>query len=147
MIQEADHILIPLLDGTFARAQVAQTPPGQALVYLTATRAAETTNAGPLQRSDVIAMLFIDTTSLSSSRWPVIGYDAIPVGLTSMALDMPSLTAHDPAIGEALANAIHGLYPWDGFPDPDFFTDMLVDGVDIPATAKTHVQLNPPRLT
>jgi len=42
----------------------------------------------------------------------------------------------DPAVVEAFVNAIHGLYPWDGFPDPEFFTKLLVSPDRIPATAK-----------
>lgn len=130
MIQEADHILIPLLDGGYARAQVARTNGTVALVFITDQTVTPTTPIKPLAKSDVISALLINIAALPDGHWPLSGYNAVPRGVTHPAWP-PSdgdHAIHDPAVIEAFANALHGLYPWDGFPDPSFFDGLLIEG-------------------
>ena len=126
-MQNADHILIPLLDGTSCLAQVCRVQDRRALILLTAQRSSADATVKPLPASDVLAAVVIDLDTLTADQWPVVGYDAIP--------RLPNLTRwdvsaddhlYDPAIVEAFCNAQQGHYPWDGFPDPDFFSLMLL---------------------
>lgn len=130
MIQEADHILIPLLNGGYAKAQAARADSTAALVFITDQTATPTTPTKPLLPSDVLAALLVDIAALPDAHWPVTGYDAVPRGITHPAWPPSDSdhTIHDPAVIEAFANALHGLYPWDGFPDPAFFDAFLIKG-------------------
>ncbi|WP_296419339.1 hypothetical protein [Pseudooctadecabacter sp.] len=119
-MQPADLPLIPLLDGTHAVVQADEVAGTSARLFLTLTRATPAQTPSPLGAADVIAVITINTTDVP---WPIAGYDAIP-RLTAPLSDAQT-TPQDPAIAEALANALHGLYPWDGFPDPAFFDAFL----------------------
>ncbi len=130
--QEADHILIPLLDGTHAQAQVVRVNQDRLLIHLTATRATQQTKVSPIPAKRVLATVRVDKTSLSTDQWPVIGYESRPHGITTSPQDLTDGDALDPAIVEAFANALNGLYPWDGFPDPDFFTQFLRRPAQLP---------------
>ena len=126
MLQEADHILIPLLDGRSALAQASRREGGRALVLITPRVATPATEARPIPPRDVHAALVVDTQLLTPDQWPTIGYDAVPRFADLAGWDLGA-DDHliDPAVVEAFCNALHGLYPWDGFPDPDFFANML----------------------
>lgn len=126
-MQNADLILIPLLNGAFSVAQVDRVEDGTARLFLTTQTATLETKPKPLHPDDVIGVI---TANSDTINWPVIGYDAVPrIRATDQA-------PQDPAIAEALANAIHGLYPWDGFPDPTFFNSFLRDPATQPDSAR-----------
>ena len=135
-MQEADHILIPLLDGTHALAQVVRVNDTRALIHLTEGRATADSKTSQINAGDVVATLVIDRTALAAEHWPVIGYEARPNGLTTDPGDLTGPDPLDPAIVEAFANACQGLYPWDGFPDPAFFANLLRVPGAIPSRAR-----------
>jgi len=135
--QEADHILIPLLDGDYTLAQIARIDGNLAMLYLTSrhmTLKSEVFAFGP---RDVKAALAFDMDAVPHNHWDVAGYDTIP-DLRGHPVDLGSddITIHDPSVIEAFANALHGLYPWDGFPDPDFFTKLLRTPEKLPSRIK-----------
>ncbi|KAA9009301.1 hypothetical protein [Histidinibacterium aquaticum] len=127
--QEADLLLVPLLDGSRALVQVAGLERGTMNLALTLARATE---PRPVRAEEIIALLLCSERPVREGHWPVIGYERIP--------RLPPLAAHstpqDPGVIEAFLNACHGLYPWDGFPQPDFFTGLLAPGIGIPDTRR-----------
>lgn len=128
-MQTADLILIPLLDGTFSLAQVDQIADGTVRLFLSTQTAKPHTPPKQLWPDDVIAVITLDTDTIN---WAVIGYETVPRIPVSPVNAQPQ----DPAIAEALANAINGLYPWDGFPDPTFFNSFLRDPATRPVRAR-----------
>lgn len=66
----------------------------------------------------------------------MIGYDSVPRIAPFKEQSLALLDTQDPAIIEAFVNAVHGLYPWDGFPDAGFFTNMLRDPSILPTLAR-----------
>ena len=131
-MQNADLILIPLLDGTYLRAQVDSVTPHFAGLMLSDQVVTADASPKALTNADIVALIAVTPNDIP---WPVIGYDAVP------RLKIPDHAPHDPAIAEALANAIIGLYPWDGFPDPAFFTNFLRDPDTVPSRARTSADL------
>ena len=143
--EDADHLLVPLLDGGALVAQIAKLDGASALLLLTQRRAAPGDNVVPIEDTEVMAILPVDLSTLPDGHWPVLGYDAIPHKLTLPRFPDPDGDApHDPAIVEALANAIEGLYPWDGFPDRDFFAKLLRNPEVRPARARMAAQMPTP---
>ena len=124
-MQTADHVLIPLLDGQHILAQIARIEDGRALLYLTRTVSNPKAQTKPLSEPQVVSVLCVDVAALPVDDWPVVGYDAVPrlKLFHERILSMMDLT--DPTLIEAFANAVQGLYPWDGFPDKSLFTRML----------------------
>ncbi len=125
--QDADHILIPLLDGDFTLAQIAQTATDddtRAVLYLTSRHMTLKSEVFPIPPRDVKAMLAVDLSLVPHDHWEIVGYEPIPLipRALTLATDTP---LHDPSVVEAFANAMHGLYPWDGFPEADYFTNLL----------------------
>ncbi|AKS45894.1 hypothetical protein SAMN05444287_0997 [Octadecabacter temperatus] len=140
-MQEADHILIPLLDGRHGVAQVVRLQDDRVFLYLSNRRHHQNDKVVAFADNDVNAFMFVDIADLPDNHWPVIGYDAIPnLRRAPEHLSWDLLgekdPIHDPSIIEAFANAVHGLYPWDGFPDPEFFTNMLSDPNTLPPFAR-----------
>ena len=145
-MEQADQLLIPLLDGTHSVAQVAYVRGSAVLLFMTTRIATPRSKTKAVYPDDVLAILAVDAAALDPQTWPVFGYDALPHDLaidrTRLDADSPLL---DPAIVEAFANAVHGLYPWDGFPDPDYFTNMLRGGESaIPKAARKTADLPKP---
>jgi hypothetical protein len=136
-VQEADHILIPLLNGEHALAQVVQVQDQNAVIFVTQRASRSDGTVITIQKSDVLAVVPVSLETLPENHWRIIGYDAIP-NLNRRPADLTSdeVALHDPAIVEAFVNAIHGLYPWDGFPDPGFFTNLLSDADTLPPKAR-----------
>ena len=126
--QDADHILIPLLDGDYTLAQIALTAKDdddtRAVLYLTSRHMTLKSEVFAIPPRDVKAMLAVDLALVPHDHWEIVGYEPIPALPRALTLtdDTP---LHDPSVIEAFANAMHGLYPWDGFPDADFFTNLL----------------------
>jgi len=143
-MQEADHILIPLLNGSYALAQIARRDAHHALLHVTRTQTSLGTKTKPLIDRQIVAVLCVDLRVLSDGHWPVIGYEPIPRLPLHRETPFSDLDAHDPAIVEAFASALHGLYPWDGFPDPDFFTKLLRPEQSIPFKARMTADLPKP---
>ena len=147
--QQADHFLIPLLDGSHALGQVIATPDatlhkklfpaGLAWCLLTNRRGNRESNP-PVTPSEILALRFIALADIGTDLWPIAGFEQIPRShdlddvLGRLVGDVP--TADDPAVIEAFLNACHGLYPWDGFGERDFFDRMLRDGVARPSAAR-----------
>ncbi len=134
--QQADHILIPLLDGKSGVAQVIEVPDrpdGAALLAFTRRRRDETEATAPFSLPEIIAIHLCLPPDDQAAHWPVVGFEQIPAirhiyPLKKHARNgFADLTPQDPAIVEAFANAYHGLYPWDGFPDPAFFASLLLE--------------------
>lgn len=138
-MQEADHILIPLLDGTACLGQVFHCDGARALILLTTTRATKTSKPAAIAADDVMGAVVVDLALLSKEQWAIIGYDAIPKLVNLRRWDLSADDhLHDPAIVEAFCNALVGLYPWDGFPEPDFFTYMLLPHQRDPLPARAR---------
>ena len=140
-MQEADHILVPLLDGRHGVAQVIRVQDDRVFLYLSDRHHHQNDKVVAFAENEVVAFLFVDLAGLPENHWPVIGYDAIPkLRRTPEHLSLDLLDEknpiHDPSIIEAFANALHGLYPWDGFPDPAFFTTFLRDPSALPVLAR-----------
>ena len=140
-MQTADHILLPLLDGSYTVAQVAQIQDDRVFLYLTTRHNHTNDKVRAIADKDVVALLFADISGLPNNHWSVIGYDTIPElrrAPEHLSWDLLSEKdpIQDPAVVEAFANALHGLYPWDGFPDADFFTNMLRDPNVLPAKVR-----------
>ena len=143
-MQEADHILIPLLDGKHALAQVARIERERALVLLTERISTSSAKTKAIDAEDVIASVIVTPDALTKDQWPVVGYDAVPRIEQYIELFVPIEDPIDPALAEALANALHGLYPWDGFPDPAFFDGFLRDGVSPPESIRLSADFPKP---
>ena len=94
----------------------------------------------PLSLPDIIALVRVCDTALRTKQWPLAGFDQIPRFRTlfdydgSVALGFPDTPIYDAAVIEAFTNAIHGLYPWDGF--GDLFEKIKRPDIDKPQTAK-----------
>ena len=135
-MQTADHVLIPLLDGQHSLAQIARIEDGRALLYLTRTVSNLKAQAKPLSEPQVVAVLCVDMTALPVNDWPVLGYEAVPRLTLFHKRILSSMDLTDPTLIEAFANAVQGLYPWDGFPDKSLFTRMLRNPDARPLTAR-----------
>ncbi|MCF2870534.1 hypothetical protein L0664_05595 [Octadecabacter sp. G9-8] len=144
-MQEADHILIPLLSGTHALAQVVQVEADNAVLFITRRPHVTGDKTIALADADVLAIVAVSLANLPENHWRIIGYDAIPdLNRTKTDFASDDVVLHDPAIVEAFANAIHGLYPWDGFPDPHFFTNLLRAPSSLPTRARMTADLPKP---
>ncbi len=147
--QLADIFLIPLLNGDFAVGQVvetATTPSNTALCALTLLKSAPDWPPSAIHHSEVISLILIQDTALSDETWQVIGFEAVPA-LERIAdlsdarsAGFSNMTQHDPALIEAFVNACHGHYPWDGFPDPQFFNSLLINPKVRPKAARMKSQ-------
>ncbi|SLN65649.1 hypothetical protein [Roseisalinus antarcticus] len=127
--QQADLFLVPLLDGGDALGQVLECDARDRVrLLLTLSR---DTAPRRIQLPEVVATLTTLPEPFRTGHWRVIGYDTLPTG---PALKPPLFDPEptDPAIVEAFLNACHGLYPWDGFPDAEVFSKMLLEGVALP---------------
>lgn len=144
--QEADHILIPLLNGDYTLAQIAALDETIAQVFVTQRRMTQDAEVIAFGTKDIKGAVFVDLAQIPIGHWPIIGYEPIP----KLEHDRPDTqtvdgrSVHDPAVIEAFANALHGLYPWDGFSDADFFTAMLCESSVIPSRARMVEQLAKP---
>ena len=144
--QEADHILIPLLDGNYALAQIARLEGTLALLYITQRHMTLASEVFPFGPNDIQAAVFTDLETVSYGHWPVVGYETIPTlhHANPSTLSDSNRTVHVPEIIEALANALHGLYPWDGFPQADFFNGMLTHPDRPPKRARMRADMPAP---
>jgi len=95
------------------------------------------------QEADLFLIPLLDGEhALGQGTWPVIGFETLPdiervfKLNAAKANNFENVQIQDPAIIEAFVNACHGLYPWDAFPDPDFFDNLLIKKDARPATAK-----------
>ena len=139
---QADIFLVPLLDGGYGLGQVFEVT-GEAaeapLCGLTAVKGPRDIAPRPLAMREFLAFRLLDPAHLADGTWPIIGFEQLPNWngrrylTTLMAED--DKTPLDPAVTEAFLNAAHGLYPWDGFPDPGFFDGLLHSGVARPEAA------------
>ena len=134
--QQADLFLVPLLDGGSALGQViAADVEGAVHLCLSDLRGPD---PAAIPASRALATLYTEPRPFLTGQWQVIGYEALPA--PARAAERPhrpeGTAVHDPAVIEAFLNAVHGLYPWDGFPDADFFTSLLLPGVPAPAARR-----------
>lgn len=145
MWQQADHLHIPLLDGDVGIAQIIEVSPRHdhaALCALTSLKKPAGSSAAPLALSEVLAVQFIARPEDQVSRWPIVGFEQIPPIKRvfdlqhHLIMEFADLEPQDPALIEAFVNACHGLYPWDGFPDRELFSNMLLFPDKRPEAAK-----------
>ena len=147
--QVADHILIPLLDGDYTLAQIARLDDTnddlRALLYLTSRQMTLKSEVFAFGSRDVKAVIATDLALIPTNHWEIVGYEPIP-DLARAAVDLTSddTTLHDPSVIEAFANALHGLYPWDGFPDADFFTNLLRTPDKLPSRIRMSADMPQP---
>lgn len=135
---DADHIRIPLLDGTYGTGQITGSERGNPTVLLTLRRTAAATDPiTPIGFDEIISHLRTTDAALRDGLWTVPGFEALPHPRDRLSpLDLPDIT-HDPAIVEAFLNACHGLLGWHSFPDRDLFDTMLFGSTKRPATARS----------
>lgn len=135
-VRQADLFAVPLLDGDAGLGQVIETQDDRALILLSKRRK-DTRDALPVPLSDVISILTVPTAPFASGQWVIAGYDTIPATREIWNHDglWQDRATVDPAVIEAFLNAWHGLFPWDGFPDPGFFDTLLVPGQTRPPRA------------
>lgn len=143
--QQADIFLIPLIDGGFGVGQVVEidaTPRGSVLVMLTLLQSAPDWPPSPIHDSEAISLIIVADTALRNGTWQTVGFEMLPklervFPLKSSIVDkFHGITVHEPAIIEAFVNACHGLYPWNGFPEANFFNNLLVYPNKTPSKAK-----------
>ncbi len=135
---DADHIRIPLLDGSYGTGQITGSDGGNPTLLLTLRRTA-TADApiSPISLAEVVSHLRTTDAALRDGLWTVPGFEALPHPRDSLSpLNIPDIT-HDPAIVEAFLNACHGLLGWHSFPDRDLFDSMLFPNTKRPATARS----------
>ncbi|MEN8842293.1 MAG: hypothetical protein ABF254_13925 [Octadecabacter sp.] len=135
-MQTADHVLVPLLDGQHSLAQIARIEDGRALLYITRTVSNPKAQTKPLSAPQVVAVLCVDVSAVPVDDWPVLGYDAVPRLRLFHERSLATMDLTDPTLIEAFANAVHGLYPWDGFPDKNLFTRMLLNPEERPYASR-----------
>lgn len=146
-METADHVAIPLLDGSHALAQIARIEFGRMLVYVTRSQTAPSAATKPIIARQIIAAFCIKVAILPDGHWPVVGYEAVPRIAPFKTQALAQIDPTDPAIVEAFANAVHGLYPWDGFPDGDLFTKMLRHPDVLPTMARMAADFPKPEST
>lgn len=143
--QEADIFLIPLLNGDHAVGQVIEVekaPDNSVLCLLTLKQLTPKDKASPLMLSELISLVLLRPDHFKDGTWPIIGFETLPdiekvFKLEKAKADrFADIHIHDPAIIEAFVNACYGQYPWDGFPDPAFFDNLLVNKTARPAAAR-----------
>lgn len=127
--EEADLVVVPLLDGSHGLCQVAA-PPGANRVGLLLTLSRDTTPRR-IAQEEIVASLLVPLDPFAGGHWRVIGYDTLPRPGHPVPEELS-----EPGLVEAFLNACHGLYPWDGFPQPDLFDRMLAPGVAPPRTRR-----------
>jgi len=141
---EADLFLVPLLDGGYGLGQVVEDHRdrhGSALCAFCLRRPSLDAAPLPLSLAEVVSVMLVSPVHLNDGTWPVVGFEQIPrVGardlMSGFLIDTRlDLAGHDPAIVEAFLSACHGLYPWDGFPDPAFFDRLLYGSTPLPPLA------------
>lgn len=144
VFDQADHFLIPLLDGGYGLGQVlapaTELRSGEpaALCILTSRRATRDEGTRAIVMAEVLSVELVDPAPLADGTWPVIGFEQLPgigeyseiIRLTSR--DDPGPVVRETGVVEAFVNACHGLYPWDGFGSPDLFDAMLRPGAKRP---------------
>ncbi len=150
--QQADIFLIPLFDGQFGFGQVVvpspDTPMGTALCLITNRKVARDAPCSPIALGETLSLLVVKDDLLKDGTWPIIGFETLPNTERIFALKaakekrFDGIAIHDPAIVEAFTNALHGLYPWDGFPDTQFFTNLLIHPDKKPSIARTKSQFD-----
>lgn len=147
--QLADIFLVPLINGDFAVGQVANvadTPDNTALCLFTLLTSAPDWPPKPIHYSEAISLILLSDTSLRDGTWQTVGFEAVPPLKRifdledALATKFANVKAQDPAIVEAFVNACHGHYPWDGFPDSQFFNSLLIYPDRVPKFAKMKSQ-------
>ena len=143
---QADHFLIPLLDGGYGLGQIlhpAVTIDGTLLravplCLLTGRKMAQGDPCTPIALSEVLSVELIDPAPLRETVWPIIGFEQLPplrreaelLRLTERDGGAPHL--RETGLIEAFVNACHGLYPWDGFGGTAVFDALLRPGAARP---------------
>ncbi|SHJ16520.1 hypothetical protein [Wenxinia saemankumensis] len=118
---EADLFAVPLLDGGIGIGQVAAPAGAEALVALSILRADP---GRPLAGDEVAAILRVAPDALESGHWRILRLESLPRPRSIVDPAQAGTAPHDPAIAEALLNALAGQLPWDYFPG-DFLAGLL----------------------
>lgn len=147
--QEADIFLIPLLNGDHAVGQVIEvekTPENAVLCLLTLKHLGPTDTPNALALSELISLVLLRPDHFTDGTWPIIGFETLPQIEKIFKLEaakakqFADIEIHEPAIIEAFVNACHGHYPWNAFPDPEFFNKLLVTKDARPPAARMKSQ-------
>lgn len=152
MPKQADIFLIPLLNGAYGVGQVVvcspETPLGTAACIITRRQTKTLGEQSPIHLSEALSLILVKDDLMEDGTWPIVGFEQIPPVEKTFKIEKALKTRfdrvaiQDGAVVEAFTNAIHGLFPWDGFPDPQFFTKLLVSPDAIPSSAKSAAELN-----
>ena len=150
--QQADIFLIPLLNGAYGVGQAVvcspDTPLGTAACIITKRQVKTVAEQAPIHLSEALSLVLVKDDLIESGTWPVVGFESIPPIEKAFKIKKAIKTRfdrvaiQDPAVIEAFVNAIHGHFPWDGFPDPQLFTKLLISPDAIPSTATSAAELN-----
>lgn len=141
MVREADLFLIPLLNESYCVGQVIDVTDTAILCAVSQRQTGAGTEVPALSLSELAALMLIEPTAIITGLWSIAGFDTIPHvnslfnWKAAKKSGYANLAVHDPAVIEAFANAIFGLYPWDGFGAPDFFSRFLIDPTSVPKAA------------
>jgi hypothetical protein len=135
---EADHVRIPLLDGTFGTGQIAGLDGANPILLLTLRQSA-TPDAPmtPIGASEMVALLRTSDSAIQDGLWTIPGFEALPRPRDLLSRIYAPVTIHDPAMIEAFLNACHGLIGWHSFPDKTTFDEMLYQKIKRPASARS----------
>ena len=121
---QADYFRLPLLDGRFGVGQIFEKDAGgSGIVFcgLSQRSVGAAEPITPFASSEVIAVIRVPDTAITSEQWPLAGFDQLPrfrdfvAYDANAALGFPDHPVHDPAVIEGFINAVHGHYPWDAF--------------------------------
>ena len=143
--QQADIFLVPLLDGGYGVGQIVEieeTPDDSALVMLTLLQSAPDWPPSPIHYSEAVSLVLTTDAALKNGSWQIVGFEMLPPIervfklKSAIASNFENVSIQDNAIVEAFLSACHGLYPWDGFPDPHFFNALLVFSDQVPSNVK-----------
>lgn len=132
-----DYFTVPLADGTFSIGQVVGQEP-EALNSVTCAFFARRLDSATVRlvdhlvERDLISVLFVTRDLLDSGDWQII-FSADPFP-TATYFDVAALRAKGfvgvKVIGSGivikLMDAYYGLYPWNGFNEPDYLDRLLV---------------------
>jgi len=135
--EPGDFFAIPLSDGSTAIGQVLGYEPealNSAVCAFFARRCVDqpSKRGAPPTKDELVAVLFVTRDLLDSGTWQVIGRGApLP---TAPHIDLDVLRARRfvgvKVVGSGVANrlmdAYFGLYPWNGFAQPDYLDKLLI---------------------
>jgi len=133
-----DVFAIRLRDGTIGVGHVVAYEGRRSACALFAKRAHE--YMGLLSELDMslaqpLTILTITDARLRRGDWPIFSHRIIDYSNHAIPSDGRG-TSHTSDIIEDFLEAYHGLTPWDGMYEPDYFQKKLIPGVPVPPTVR-----------